>query len=144
MYSVMKIHCCWIILCFFLFFWVPSHARFSVQWVMRSLQSATVSLPVLRVSCGRPLDWAMSGVSECQWLGRNEGCGWEREDLCHMRIHLDVKFSGRGVDSVQFSVWLELLCPAGEGCPLLFQCVGVVATLSWSCFLGWSLLHGRA
>ena len=46
---------------FFFFFCIPGHARFSVQWVRRSPQSATVSQPVPKASCGPPPDWAMSG-----------------------------------------------------------------------------------
>ena len=95
-----------LLLFFFFIFCVPSHARFSVRWVRRSLQSATVSHPVPKASCGPPLDWAMSGVSSHRRWGRTAGCGWGFEDPCHIR--LSGKFSvcggGRGVDSVQFSV----------------------------------------
>ena len=48
-----------------------------------------------------------------------------------------------GVKSVQFTVWrlwLVLLCSASGCCPLPSQCPGVVATPSWSSFLGWYLL----
>ena len=47
------------------------------------------------------------------------------------------------VSSSVWRFWQELLCPAGGCCPLLSQCLGVVATLSWSCFLRWSLLLCR-
>ena len=129
----------------YFFFCIPGHARSSVQWVRRSLQSAAVSQSLPKASCGHPPDWAMSGISKRQRWGRTAGCGWRFEDLCRIDVCLNGKFSvcggGRGVDSDQFSVsrlWLELLCPAGGSCPLLSQCLGVVATPSWSCFLGWS------
>ena len=138
----------------FFFFYVPGHARSSVRWVRRSPQSAAVSQQVPKASCGHPLDWAMSGVSKLRRWGRTAGCSWGFEDLCRMEIRLNEKFSvcggGRGVDSVQFSdwkLWLELLCQAGGCCPLLSQCLGVVATPSWSCFLGWpcfAIAHGCA
>ena len=90
------------------FFCVPSHARFSVQWVRRSPQSAAVSQPVPKASCGSPPDWAMSGISSHRRWGRIAGCGWGFEDPCGMDICLSGKFSvcggGRRVDSVQFSV----------------------------------------
>ena len=93
---------------FFFFFCVPGHARFSVRWVRRSPQSAAVSQPVPKASCGPPPDWAMSGVSSHRRWGRIAGCGWGFEDPCRMDIRLSGKFSvcggGRGVDSVQFSV----------------------------------------
>ena len=38
----------------FFFFCVPGHARFSVRWVRRSPQSAAVSQPVPKASCGPP------------------------------------------------------------------------------------------
>ena len=69
---------------FFFFFCVPSHARFSVRWVRRSLQSAAVSQPIPKASCGPPLDWAMSGVSSHRRWGRIAGCGWGLEDPCRM------------------------------------------------------------
>ena len=91
----------------FFFFCVPSHSRFSVRLVRRSLQSAAVSQPVPKTSCGHPPDWAMSGISSHRRWGRIAGCGWGFEDPCRMDIHLSGKFSvcggGRGVDSVQFS-----------------------------------------
>ena len=93
---------------FFFFFCVPGHARCSVRWVRRSPQSAAMSQPVPKASCGPPPDWAMSGVSSHQRWGRIAGCGWGFEDPCRMDICLNGKFSvcggGRGVDSVQFSV----------------------------------------
>ena len=93
---------------FFFFFCVPGHARFSVRWVRRSPQSAAVSQPVPKASCGPPPDWAMSGVSSHRRWGRTAGCGWGFENPCCMDIRLSGKFSvcggGRGVDSVQFSV----------------------------------------
>ena len=93
--------------CFF-FFYVPGHARSSVQWVKRSPQSAAVSQPVPKAPCGHPPDRAMSGVSKRRRWGRTAGCGWGVEDLCRMDIRLNAKCSvcggGRGVDSVQFSV----------------------------------------
>ena len=135
----------------FFFFCIPGHARFSVRWVKHSPQSAAVSQPVPKASCGHPSDWAMSGVSK---RPRTAGCGWGFEDLCRMDIRLNGKFSvwlcgggravdsvqflvcggGRGVDNIQFSVWrlwLELLCPAGGCCPLLSQCLGAATTLFW-------------
>ena len=91
---------------FFFFFYVPGHARFSVRWVRRSPQSAAVSQPVLKASCGPPPDWAMSGVSSHRRWGRIAGCGWGFEDPCRMDIGLSGKCSvcggGRGVDSVQW------------------------------------------
>ena len=95
-------------LTFFFFFCVPGHARFSVRWVRRSPQSAAVSQPVPKASCGPPPDWTMSGVSSHRRWGRIAGCGWGFEDPCRMDIRLSGKFTvcggGRGVDSVQFSV----------------------------------------
>ena len=61
---------------FFFFLCVPSHARFSVRWVRRSPQSAAVSQPVPKASCGPPPDWAMSGVSSHWRWSRTAGCGW--------------------------------------------------------------------
>ena len=87
---------------FFFFFCVPSHARFSVRWVRWSPQSAAVSQPVHKASCGPPPDWTMSGVSSHRRWGRIAGCGWGVKDLCRMDIRLSGKFSvcggGRGVD----------------------------------------------
>ena len=72
------------------------------------VQSASVSQPVHKASCGNPPDWVMSGVSKRRTRGRTAGYGWEFEDLCRMDIRLNGKFSvcgdGRGVESVQFSV----------------------------------------
>ena len=51
----------------FFFFCVPGHARSSVQWVRGSLQSAAVSQPVPKASCGHTQDWAMSGICRV-WL----------------------------------------------------------------------------
>ena len=90
---------------FFFFLCVPSHARFSVRWVRRSPQSAAVSQPVPKASCGPPLDWAMSGVSSHRRWGRIAGCGWGFEDPCHMDIRLSGKFSVCGGGRrIQFSV----------------------------------------
>ena len=52
----------------------PSYARSSIQWVRWSSQSAAVSQPVPKASCGHPPDWVMSGVSKCRRWGRTAGC----------------------------------------------------------------------
>ena len=72
-------------------FCVPGHARSSVRWVRRSPQSATVSQPVPKASCGPPPDWAMSGVSSHRRWGRIAGCGWGFGDPCRMDICLSGK-----------------------------------------------------
>ena len=75
----------------FFFFCVPSHARFSVRWVRRSPQSAAVSQPVPKASCGLPPDWAMSDVSSHRRWGRIAGCGWGFEGPCCVDIRLSGK-----------------------------------------------------
>ena len=82
---------------FLFFFCVPDHARSTVLWVRRSPQSAAVSQPVPKASCGHPPDWAMSGTSKCWRWGRTAGCGWGFEDLYRMDIRLNGKFQSMEV-----------------------------------------------
>ena len=77
-------------------FCVPGHARFSVQSVTRSPQSAAVSQPVPKASCGPPPDWAMSCVSSHRRWGRTAGCAWGFEDPCLMDIQGKKREEGEG------------------------------------------------
>ena len=97
-----------------------------------------MSPPVPRASCGHPLDWAMSGVSERRRWGRTARCGWGIEDQCYMDVHLGWKFSvckgGRRVDSVQLLVWRVSESPRLGNVTLFVQLFSTVIPILF-CFI---------